>query len=61
MIEDTAKTGFLQKMWNKLGNKTKRFLKGAQDMYIAEDDIWKIFNFLAEDFKIARAYNSALK
>jgi hypothetical protein len=61
LIEDTAKTGFLQKMWNKLGNKTRRFLKGAQDMYIAEDDIWKIFNFLAEDFKIARAYNSALK
>ena len=61
LIEDTAKTGFLQKMWNKLGNKTKRFLKGAQDMYIAEDDIWKIWNFLAEDFKIARAYNSALK
>ena len=61
LIEDTAKTGFLQKMWNKLGNKTKRFLKGAQAKYIAEDDIWKIWNFLAEDFKIARAYNSALK
>ena len=61
LIEDTAKTGFLQKMWDKLGSKTKRFLKGAQDMYIAEDDIWKIFNFLAEDFKIARAYESALK
>ena len=61
LIEDTAKTGFLQKMWNKLGNKSKRFLKGAQDMYIAEDDIWKIFNFLAEDFKINRAYQAALK
>jgi len=61
LIEDTAKSGFLQKMWGKLGNKTKRFLKGAQDMYVAEDDIWKIFNFLAEDFKIARAYESALK
>jgi len=61
LIEDTAKTGFLQKMWNKLGSKTKRFLKGAQDMYVAEDDIWKIFNFLAEDFKINRAYQSALK
>jgi hypothetical protein len=61
LIEDTAKTGFLQKMWNRLGNKTKRFLKGAQDMYIAEDDIWKIFNFLAEDFKINRAYQAALK
>ena len=61
LIEDTAKTGFLQKMWDKLGGKTKRFLKGAQDMYVAEDDIWKIFNFLAEDFKIARAYESALK
>jgi hypothetical protein len=61
LIQDTASTGFLQKMWSKLGNKTRRFLKGAQDMYIAEDDIWKIFNFLAEDFKIARAYESALK
>ena len=61
LIEDTAKTGFLQKMWDKLGSKTKRFLKGAQDMYVAEDDVWKIFNFLAEDFKIARAYESALK
>jgi hypothetical protein len=61
LIEDTAKTGFLQKMWSKLGNKTRRFLKGAQDMYIAEDDIWKIFNFLAEDFKINRAYQAALK
>ena len=61
LIEDTAKTGFLQKMWGKLGSKTKRFLKGAQDMYVAEDDVWKIFNFLAEDFKIARAYESALK
>ncbi len=61
LIEDTAKTGFLQKMWDRLGRRTKRFLKGAQDMYIAEDDIWKIFNFFAEDFKIARAYESALK
>ena len=61
LIEDTAKTGFLQKMWNKLGTKTKKFLKGAQDMYIAEDDIWKIWNFLAEDFKINRAYTAALK
>ena len=61
LIEDTAKTGFLQKMWDKLGRRTKKFLKGAQDMYIAEDDIWKIFNFFAEDFKINRAYESALK
>jgi len=61
LIEDTAKTGFLQKMWRKLGNRTQKFLKGAQDMYIAEDDIWKIFNFFGEDFKINRAYQAALK
>ena len=61
LIEDTAKTGFLQKMWNKLGKKTKGFLRAAQDMYVAEDDIWKIFNFLAEDFKINDAYAKALK
>ena len=61
LIEDTAKTGFLQKMWRKLGRRTKAFLKGAQDMYVAEDDIWKVFNFFAEDFKLNRAYQAALK
>ena len=61
LLEDVAKQGFLQRAWDKLGRKTKGVLKGAQDMYVAEDDIWKMWNFLAEDFKINRAYQAAIK
>ena len=28
-----------------LGKKSKGFMRFSQDMYIAEDDIWKVFNF----------------
>ena len=61
LIEDTQKIGFLQNIWAKLGRRTKGFLKAAQDMYVAEDDIWKVTNFLLEDEKIQRAYQAALK
>jgi len=30
-------------------------------MYVAEDDIWKTWNFLMEDHKIAGAYQRAIK
>jgi hypothetical protein len=61
LIEDTQKIGWLQKIWTKVGGGTRRFLKAAQDMYVAEDDIWKITNFFIEDEKIHRAYAAALK
>ena len=61
LLEDVAKQGFLMKAWNKLGRKTKAVIKGAQDMYVAEDDIWKTWNFLMEDHKIAGAYQRAIK
>ena len=61
LLEDVAKQGFLQRAWDKLGRRTKAVIKGAQDMYVAEDDIWKTWNFLAEDFKINRAYQAAIK
>ena len=61
LLEDVSKQGFLMKAWNKLGKKTKAVIKGAQDMYVAEDDIWKTWNFLMEDAKIAGAYQRAIK
>ena len=61
LISDTAKTGFLQKVYKRLGNKTQKFLKGAQELYIAEDDAWKIFNFFGESYRIRKAYEAALK
>ena len=29
-------------------------------MYIAEDDIWKVFNFLGESYKMNRAFQNAV-
>ena len=61
LISDTAKTGFLQKVWGRLGNKTQKFLKGAQELYISEDDAWKIFNFVGESYRIRSAYEAAVR
>ena len=61
LIADTAQTGFLQKVWKRLGSKTQKFLKGAQELYIAEDDAWKIFNFFGESYRIRSAYEAAIK
>ena len=64
LIEDTSKLGFFEsvakKMNNKLTKPLKKFGKFSQDMYVAEDDIWKIFNFSAESFRIRRSYAAAL-
>ena len=64
LIEDTSKTGFFEtiskKMDNKLLKPLKKFGKFSQDMYVAEDDIWKIFNFAAESYRIRRSYAAAL-
>jgi hypothetical protein len=61
LVEDTQKIGWLQTMWSKVGPAGRRFLKAAQDLYVAEDDIWKIANFFLEDEKIHRAYAAAIK
>jgi hypothetical protein len=61
LLSDTAKTGFLQKVWKRLGKKTQKFLRGAQELYIAEDDAWKIFNFFGESYRIRSAYEAAIK
>ena len=61
LIDDTQKIGWLQTIWSKMGRRTKSFLKAAQQLYVAEDDIWKIANFFIEDQKLHDAYAAALK
>ena len=61
LVEDTQSLGWLKRMIEKPKSWGGKFVKAAQDMYIAEDDIWKITNFFIEDQKIHNAYKAALK
>jgi len=37
----------------------KKIKRGAEDYYTAEDDFWKIFTYLGEKSKLAKAYDNA--
>jgi hypothetical protein len=65
LIEDTQRSGFFQWVGKKMDKNfitrgAKKFMKTAQDLYVAEDDFWKIWNFAAESHRIRRAYKNAL-
>jgi hypothetical protein len=49
------------RLWNSAGKSFKKAIKGAQELYVAEDDAFRIYNFLAEGHKIKAAYQSAIK
>jgi len=53
----------LESMMRKLtagaGRKAKSFMKGAEDLYTAEDDFFKIANFAVERFRLKNAYTAA--
>ena len=61
LVEETQKLGWLKQMITKPKGWAQKIVKAAQDMYVAEDDIWKVANFLIEDQKIQDAYAAALK
>jgi len=65
IITDIGKGGdFFNRAFKMFGNKMKKLsgtVDWAQDMYIAEDDIWKMVNFFGENFKIKRAWTNAVK
>ena len=65
IITDIEKGGdFFNRAFKMFGNKMKKLagvVDWAQDMYIAEDDIWKMVNFFGENFKLKRAYANAVK
>ena len=49
------------KMFGKKMKKLSGVIDWAQDMYIAEDDIWKMTNFFGRNFKLKRAWTNAVK
>ena len=55
----------LESMMKKLtagtGRKAKAFMKGAEDLYTAEDDLFKIANFAVERYRLKNAYTAAGK
>jgi len=49
------------KLFGKFGNGMKKLYEKAGDLYVAEDDIWKVFNFLGEFDTYKNAYTNAAK
>ena len=52
---------FFNKLVNSTTSKFKKLYGVAQDLYTAEDDVFRITNFLAEGYKYKEAYKQALK
>ena len=50
---DRAARMMLQPNW------AKKFAKWSQDMYVAEDDFWKISNYILENYRYGNAYKRA--
>ena len=40
-------------------NWAKKFAKFSQDMYVAEDDFWKVSNYIMERYRLKNAYKKA--
>jgi hypothetical protein len=52
---------FFNKLVNTTTQKFKKLYNVAQDLYTAEDDVFRITNFLAEGYKYKEAYKQAVK
>ena len=52
---------FFNKLINTTTKKFKKLYGVAQDLYTAEDDIFRIINFLAEGHKLKEAFKTAIK
>ena len=52
---------FFNKILNTGTRKFKRLYDVAQDLYTAEDDFFRVYNFLAEAHKLDTAFNTAIK
>lgn len=59
-ITSTTKGNLFDNLYNVFGKAVAKKLKGikgvAQDLYIAEDDVWRITNFLGEEYRLTKAY-----
>ena len=52
---------FFNKVLNTGTKKFQQIYDVAQDLYTAEDDVFRVFNFLAEDHKLDNAFDVAIK
>jgi hypothetical protein len=59
-LKDISKGGdFVERAFGKLGKTMNKVFRGAQDLYVAEDDFYKIYNFLAEFDNLKGAYRGS--
>ena len=49
----------MKKLTAGTGRKAKAFMKGAEDLYTAEDDLFKIANYAVERYRLKNAYGKA--
>ena len=62
VLDDIGKGGDVyMRFFGKFGNGMKKLYEKAGDLYVGEDDIWKIFNFLGEFDTYKNAYTNAAK
>ena len=62
LMDDMSRTGDVySRLFGKFGNKMKDAYKFAFDLYVAEDDIWKIYSTFAEFDTYKNLYTNAVK
>jgi len=62
LLDDMGKGGdMFMKFFGKFGRGMKKIYNVAADMYVAEDDFWKVFNVLQEFDTYSSAYKNAFK
>ena len=61
LLKDIAKGGdVIDRVFGKLGKRMTKTFRAAQDLYVAEDDFYKIYNYLAEFDNLKNAYRGAV-
>jgi hypothetical protein len=61
LLDDIGKGGDVyMRLFGKFGDAMKKIYNVAGDVYVAEDDIWKTYNFLSEFDTYKNAYKSGL-
>jgi hypothetical protein len=60
LLKDIAKGGdVIERVFGKLGKRLNKVFRTSQDLYVAEDDFYKVYNYLAEFDNLKNAYRGA--